>query len=108
MAHESIIGEEPTKHWIRIKEYCELRILCPEMVIKEEAQPSGNKDRKKFEHHIKKLLDLGCIEKSKSTHRSPAFIVNKHSEISRGESRVVINLCMDSIKNKLKMHYPKK
>ena len=61
LAHEGIIGEEPTKHWIRNKEYCELEILYPEMIIKEEAQPPGNKDRKEFEYHIKKLLDLGCI-----------------------------------------------
>ena len=29
LAHEGIIGEEPTKHWIRNKEYCELKILYP-------------------------------------------------------------------------------
>ena len=40
---------------------------------------------------LEKLLDLGCIKKSKSPRRSLAFIVNKHSEIIRGESRMVIN-----------------
>ena len=55
LAHEGIIREEPTKHWIRNKEYCELKILYPEMIIKEEAQSPGNKDRKEFEYHIKKF-----------------------------------------------------
>ena len=27
------------------RQYCELKILYPEMIIKEEAQPLGNKDQ---------------------------------------------------------------
>ena len=73
------------------RQYYELKILYPEMIIKEEAQPQEIKDQKEFEHHIKKLLDLGCIDKSKSPHRSSVIIVNKHSKIVRGESRMIIN-----------------
>lgn len=41
--------------------------------------------------HIKDLLDLKVIRRSDAPHRSPAFIVRKHSEIVRGKSRMVIN-----------------
>ena len=41
--------------------------------------------------HISELLKLGVIRKSISRHRSPAFIINKHSEQIRGKSRMVID-----------------
>ena len=41
--------------------------------------------------HISGLLMLKVIRKSISRHRSPAFIVNKHSEQVRGKSRMVID-----------------
>ena len=41
--------------------------------------------------HIEELLQLKVIRKSTSRHRSPAFIVNNHSEQKRGKSRTVIN-----------------
>ena len=46
---------------------------------------------KGYELHINELLKLGVIQKSTSRHRSPAFIVNKHSEQVRGQSRMVID-----------------
>ena len=39
----------------------------------------------------KTLLDLKVIVPSTSPHRSPAFIVNKHSEQKRGKTRMVYN-----------------
>ena len=41
--------------------------------------------------HITKLLRLGLIRKSISSHKSPAFIVNKYNEQVRGRSRMVID-----------------
>ena len=41
--------------------------------------------------HITELLKLGVIRKSISRQRSPAFIVNKHSEQVRGKSRMAID-----------------
>ena len=41
--------------------------------------------------HISELLRLKVIRKSISRHRSPAFIINKHSEQVRGKSRIVID-----------------
>ena len=41
--------------------------------------------------HITELLKLWVIRKSTSRHRSPACIVNKHSEQVRGKSRMVID-----------------
>ena len=41
--------------------------------------------------NIKALLQLKVIEPSTSPHRSPAFIVNKHSEQKRGKTRMVYN-----------------
>jgi len=41
--------------------------------------------------HIEELLKLGVIRRSTSRHRSPAFIVNKHSEQVREKSRMVID-----------------
>ena len=41
--------------------------------------------------HINELWKLGVIRRPNSPHRSPAFIVRKHSEIVRGKSRMVID-----------------
>lgn len=41
--------------------------------------------------HINELLKQKLIRKSNSKHSSSAFIVNKHSEIKRGKSRMVID-----------------
>ena len=40
---------------------------------------------------INDLLKLGVIRKSTSRYRSPAFIVNNHSEQMKGKSRMVID-----------------
>ena len=41
--------------------------------------------------HINELLKLGVMRKSTSRHRSPAVLVNKHSEQVRSKSRMVID-----------------
>ena len=41
--------------------------------------------------HIDELLELKVIRSSTNRHRSPAFIVNNHSEQKRGKSRMSIN-----------------
>lgn len=47
--------------------------------------------KKEFDHHIEKLLEQKIIRPSKSPHRTSAFIVKKHAELIRGESRMVFN-----------------
>ena len=41
--------------------------------------------------HIGELLKLELIRRSNSPYRSPTFIVQKHSEIVREKSRMVID-----------------
>ena len=86
-----MIGENPVKLWERNKVYCKLEILNPDLEIKSKKIECDNVDRKEFEMHISELLKLGVIRRSSSPHRSPAFIVRKHSEIVRGKSRMVID-----------------
>ena len=40
--------------------------------------------------HINELLKVGVIRNRTSIHRSPTFIVNNHSDQTRGKSRIVI------------------
>ena len=44
-----------------------------------------------FKTQIEELLQLKVIRRSTSRHKSPAFIVNNHSEQKRGKSRMIIN-----------------
>jgi hypothetical protein len=48
-------------------------------------------DIEEFKMHIEELLKLKAIRESRSPHRSASFIVQNHSEIVRGKSRMVIN-----------------
>jgi len=50
-----------------------------------------NFEQEECKNHIKSLLDLKVIAPSTSPHRSPAFIVNKHSEQKIGKIRMVYN-----------------
>ena len=70
---------------------CKLDIINPDLVIKTKDIQFGNFEQEECKSHIKSLLDLKVIEPSTSPHRSPAFIVNKHSEQKRGKSRMVYN-----------------
>ena len=91
LAKEEIIGENPGKHWKKNKILCKLELKDPEFRIQNKKIESTNENLKEFELHINELLRLGVIQKSTSRHRSPAFIVNKHSEQVRGKSRMVID-----------------
>ena len=88
---KEIIGENPMKHWEHNKIVCKLEIKDPNFRIQNKKIESTNKNIKDYEMHISELLRLKVIRKSISRHRSPAFIVKKHSEQVRGESRMVIN-----------------
>ena len=62
----------------------DLRLTYP--VIK--ATPYKQKE---LQRHIKELKVLKLITKTQNPHRTRAFIVNKHSGITRGKSRMVFN-----------------
>ena len=68
-----------------------LELKNPEFRIQNKRIESTNENIKEFELHINELLKLGVIQKNISRHRSPAFIVTKHSEQVREKSRMVIN-----------------
>ena len=83
----SIIGEDPTKYWEKDPVICKLNIINPDLIIKTKDIPYSNFEQEKCKNHIKALLQLKVIEPSTSPHRSPAFIVNKHSEQKRREDQ---------------------
>ena len=87
----SIIGEDPTKYWEKDPIICNLDIINPDLIIKTKDIPYSNFEQEECKNHIKALLQLKVIEPSTSPHRSPAFIVNKHSEQKRGKTRMVYN-----------------
>jgi len=71
---------------------CKLEIINPDLIIKAKDIQYGNFEQKECKSHIKSLLDLKVIVPSTSPHRSPAFIVNKHSEQKkRKKTRMVYN-----------------
>ena len=78
------------KHWERIKIVCKLEIKDPNFRIQNKKIESTNENSKDYEMQISELLRLKVIRKSTSRHRSPAFIVNEHSEQVRGKSRMVM------------------
>ena len=92
LAKEEIIEDNPGKHWEKNRLLCKLELKDPEFRIQNKKIESTNENLKEFELHINELLKLGVIQKNISRHRSPAFIVNIHSEQVRGKSRMVIDI----------------
>ena len=82
-----IIGNNPIRK--DNKEVYKLEIINPDITIKTQDLAYSLEDRKEFKMHIEELLELKVIRNSTSRHRSPAFIVNNHSEQKRGKSRMV-------------------
>ena len=70
---------------------CKLEIINPDLIIKTKDIQYENFEQEECKNHIKTLLDLKVIVPRASPHRSPAFIVNKHSEQKRGKIRMVYN-----------------
>ena len=91
MNKTSIIGEDPTKYWEKDPVICKLEIINLDLIIKTKDIQYGNFEQQECKSHIKTLLDLKVISPSTSPHRSPAFIVNKHSEQKGGKTRMVYN-----------------
>lgn len=57
-------------------QYCKLAIINPDLTIKAQNLKYTNWEAEECVMHIKQLITLGAIQKSK--HRSP-FIVNKRA-----------------------------
>ena len=70
---------------------CKLEIINPDLIIKTKDIQYGNFEQEECKDHIKTLLNLKVITPSTSPHRSPAFIVNKHSEQKKGKTGMVYN-----------------
>jgi deoxyuridine 5'-triphosphate nucleotidohydrolase len=86
-----IMGDDPLKYWDNNKLLAKLDIINLEYKIRTAEIEASNLDLKDFKMHIDELLKLKVIRHSKSEHRSSAFIVRNHNEITRGKSRMVIN-----------------
>ena len=50
-----------------------------------------HQDIQEFDKQVKRLLDKGLIQNSKSPHTSSAFMVRNHAEEKRGKARMIIN-----------------
>ena len=87
----SIIGEDPMKYWERDYIMCKLDIINPDLIIKTKDIQYNNFEQEECKNHIKALLNIAVITPSTSPHRSPAFIVNKHSKQKRGKTQMVYN-----------------
>jgi hypothetical protein len=68
-----------------------IQLLDPKTKIKVPPMQYTGDDQEEFANQIQELLDAKLIEPSKSSHFSPAFLVNKHSEQKRGKRRMVVN-----------------
>ena len=75
----------------RNKLLCKLELKDTEFRIQNKKIESTNENFNEYELHIKELLKLRVIQKRTSRHRNSVFIVNKHSEQVRGNSRMVID-----------------
>ena len=66
-------------------------------------------ERESCASEIKELLAKGLIEPSKSPWACQAFVVNKHSEIKRGKSRLVVNYKpLNAVLQKVRYPLPEK
>jgi hypothetical protein len=79
------------KYWDRNSITCKLYIVNLDYIIKTSMIKCTPTDIEEFKMHIEELLKLKAIRESRSPHRSASFIVQNHSEIVRGKSRMVIN-----------------
>ena len=86
-----IFREDPTKAWSKSQVTCKLDIINPDISISCKIVAPSPADEEDFKKQIEKLLQIKVIQPSKSRHRSNAFLVRKHSEIVRGEPRMVYN-----------------
>jgi len=75
-----LASTDPTKYSEKDHVICKLEIINPDLIIKTKDIQYGNFEQEECKNHTKSLLDLKVIVSSTSPHRSPAFIVNKHSE----------------------------
>ncbi|ADR03142.2 replicase [Sweet potato collusive virus] len=92
---EDIYGDNPLKHWEKHKTYAKIELKNPDDHIYKPPINYQESDYKEFKMHIDEMVKEGFIEECKNLenkkYSSPAFIVNKHSEIKRGKSRMVID-----------------
>lgn len=85
-------GDNPLDPRINlIKEKAKITLREPNTIIRVKPMNYTPQDRKIFEEQINELVDQQVIKPSKSSHSSPAFLVEKESERSRGKKRMVIN-----------------
>lgn len=83
--------DNPLKFWNKNQIMAKLEMKDKDKEIRVKPMRYNPEDQKEFQVQIKELLDNKLIRPSHSPHSSPAFLVRKHAEITRGKARMVIN-----------------
>ena len=85
-------SNNPLKYWEKTKFYYKLEMIDPRKVIRVRLMIYSQEDIEDFKIQINELMQMNIIRESKSPHRSPAFMVRKHSEIKKkGKTKIMIN-----------------
>jgi len=83
--------ENPLQFWDKNQITAKLVMKDKDKEIRVRPMRYNPEDQKEFSCQLKELLNLKMIRASHSPHSSPAFLVRKHAEITRGKPRMVIN-----------------
>ncbi|XP_059629145.1 uncharacterized protein LOC132271707 [Cornus florida] len=84
-------SENPLTLWKRSPRFCRLQLKNRNVVIRVKPMIYLRRDIDEFDAQLQELLEKKLIERTKSPHSSPAFLVRNHSEVKRGKARMVIN-----------------
>lgn len=76
-----------TKYWMK----AEIKLIDPKNIVKVKPMLYSPMDREEFAKQISELLQLKIIKPSKSSHMSPAFLVENEAEKRRKKKRMVVN-----------------
>ncbi|DAF42458.1 TPA_asm: replicase [Bacopa monnieri virus 3] len=107
LAHrlDDFYTDNPLTNWKKHKTICNIELINKDSIIQQKPFFNTEKDINEFKMHIDELIKMEFIQNSNSKHSSSAFIVNKHSEIKRGKSRMVIDYRILNAKTKT-YNYP--
>ena len=84
-----LIGDDITKS--KVQYVAKIKIKNPDITIRTANIEYSPADVTEFKIQIQEMLKQNLIRKSESPHRSAAFIVRNHAEVSRGKPRIVYN-----------------
>ncbi|XP_059663376.1 uncharacterized protein LOC132309041 [Cornus florida] len=84
-------AENPLTLWKRSPRFCRLQLKNRNVIIRVKPMIYLRRDIDEFDAQLQDLLEKKLIERTRSPHSSPAFMVRNHSELKRGKARMVIN-----------------